>query len=241
MQSLNQLVVSGKVLYLGVSDTPAWVVSKANQCMFILSQNNKFSRTLSNVKDARDHALRGFSVYQGRWSAAVRDFERDIIPMCISEEMGLCPWGSLGGGNFKTETQRRRLVREGNPGRKMALPSTNDIAVSEVLEVIANRHETIITSVALAYVRQKFPYVVPIAGGRKVEHLRWNIDALKLELTDRDIEEIEAAYPFDIGFPMNFLFRDGIPKQAGPRELTLMNAAGHFDYVQGPAAIKPKK
>lgn len=62
MKSLNTLADQGKVLYLGVSDTPAWVVSKANQY-------------------ARDHGLRQFVVYQGRWSAASRDFERDIIPM----------------------------------------------------------------------------------------------------------------------------------------------------------------
>jgi aryl-alcohol dehydrogenase-like predicted oxidoreductase len=61
MRSLNALADQGKVLYLGVSDTPAWVVSKANQ-------------------HARDHGLRRFVVYQGRWSASNRDFERDIIP-----------------------------------------------------------------------------------------------------------------------------------------------------------------
>lgn len=71
MQSLNHLVVQGKVLYLGVSDTPAWVVSKANQY-------------------ARDHGLRQFCVYQGRWSAASRDFEREIIPMCRDEGVSVC-------------------------------------------------------------------------------------------------------------------------------------------------------
>ena len=46
--------------------------------------------------------MRQFVVYQGKWSAAERDFERDIIHMCESEGMGLAPWGALGGGNFKT-------------------------------------------------------------------------------------------------------------------------------------------
>jgi aryl-alcohol dehydrogenase-like predicted oxidoreductase len=68
-QSLNQLVLEGKVLYLAVSDTPAWVVSKFNQY-------------------ARDHGMRQFVLYQGRWSAAERDFEREIIPMCMDEGMG---------------------------------------------------------------------------------------------------------------------------------------------------------
>ncbi|MBZ5797355.1 aldo/keto reductase, partial [Burkholderia contaminans] len=95
MQSLNSLVVSGKVLYLGISDAPAWVVSKANEY-------------------ARNHGLRQFSVYQGLWSAANRDFERDIIPMCKDEGMALAPWGSLGSGKFKTEEQRKAEV-----GRKV--------------------------------------------------------------------------------------------------------------------------
>ena len=88
MQSLNTLVQQGKVLYLGISDTPAWIVSKANEY-------------------ARQNGMRQFSVYQGRWSAEQRDFERDIIPMCAAEGMGLCPWGALGGGKFKTDEQRK--------------------------------------------------------------------------------------------------------------------------------------
>ena len=100
MQSLNHLVQAGKVLYLGISDTPAWVVSKANQY-------------------ARDHGLRQFSVYQGRWSAADRDFERDIIPMCRDEGMALAPWGALGGGHFKDgrAAQERRGPQIWTPER----------------------------------------------------------------------------------------------------------------------------
>lgn len=123
MQSLNQLVVNGKVLYLGISDTPAWIVSKCNQY-------------------ARDHGLRQFSVYQGRWSAANRDFERDILPMARAEGMALAPWGALGGGNFKTEEQRNS-----GEGRKMRPASEKDIQISKALEKIANEKGTIITSV----------------------------------------------------------------------------------------------
>lgn len=183
-------------------------------------------------------------MYQGRWSAAVRDFEREILPMCQAEGMGLCPWGALGGGNFKTEAQRAEIERTGhNPGRKMAPPSDADIAVSRALERVAARHGdgVPITSVALAYVARKAPYVVPIVGGRKVEHLRGNIEALGLELSDEDVAEIEAAYPFDLGFPLNFLFRGQVPQQAGPEHVFLMNITGHYDYVEGPKAIRPKK
>jgi aryl-alcohol dehydrogenase-like predicted oxidoreductase len=86
MQSLNALVTEGRVLYLGISDAPAWIVSQANEY-------------------ARQNSLRQFSVYQGQWSAAQRDFERDIIPMCQHEGMALAPWGALGGGYFKVDIQ----------------------------------------------------------------------------------------------------------------------------------------
>ncbi|CAL5868445.1 uncharacterized protein PFLUO_LOCUS2670 [Penicillium psychrofluorescens] len=219
MTSLNLLVTSGKVLYLGVSDTPAWVVSRANQY-------------------ARDHGMRPFSVYQGQWNAAKRDFEREIIPMCASEGMGLCPWGAIGGGAFKTAAQREEIAKSGNPGRAVEASET-DLAVSKVLETVAARHNTIITSVALAYVMRKTPHVAPIVGGRKVEHLQGNIDALALELSDKDVEEIESAYNFEIGFPMNFLFR-GERKQAHPGNSLFMNAAARFDYTDLPVAIRSK-
>ncbi|GKT80107.1 norsolorinic acid reductase [Colletotrichum tofieldiae] len=214
MQSLNNLVITGKVLYLGISDTPAWIVSKANEY-------------------ARNHGLRQFSVYQGRWSAASRDFEREIIPMTKSEGMGLAPWGSLGGGAFKTEEQRKS-----QEGRKVQA-SEAQIKISQVLEKIAKNKNTIITSVALAYVMQKAPYVFPIVGGRTVDHLKQNIEALALNITDEDIQEIEGAVPFDMGFPHNFLWGDKVP--SNPGEVWLLNMAGSFDYVPEPKAIAPKE
>ncbi|KAM0432807.1 hypothetical protein ACHAPT_004509 [Fusarium lateritium] len=214
MQSLNQLIVSGKVLYLGISDTPAWVVSKANEY-------------------ARNHGLRQFSVYQGRWSAASRDFEREIIPMCRAEGMGIAPWGALGGGKFKTEEQRK--AQEGRKGEA----SQAEIKASQVLELIANRKNTLITSVALAYVMHKTPYVFPIVGGRKVDHLRGNIEALTLELTEEDINEIDSAVDFDPGFPHNFLHRPGGP--IGGQDVWLLKMGGTFDYVPHPKPISPVK
>jgi aryl-alcohol dehydrogenase-like predicted oxidoreductase len=214
MQSLNHLVQSGKVLYLGISDTPAWVVSKANQY-------------------ARDHGLRQFSVYQGRWSAANRDFERDIIPMARDEGMALAPWGSLGGGMFKTEEQRKAKVGRAVEADEKA------VKVSKALESVAARKNTIITSVALAYVMHKTPYVFPIVGGRTVDHLKQNIEALSLSLSDEDIQEIEKAWPFDIGFPNNFAYGDTMDKH--PSDVWLKSMAGTFDYVPLPKPITALK
>ncbi len=74
--------------------------------------------------------------------------------------------------------------------------------IAGVLEGIAKKKggETLITSIALAYVMHKAPYVFPIVGGRKVSHLKGNIDALSVKLTDEEINEIDRAEPFDIGY-----------------------------------------
>jgi aryl-alcohol dehydrogenase-like predicted oxidoreductase len=100
MLSLNRLVTAGKALYLGISDTPTWFVVMCDDY-------------------ARQHGLRPFSVYQGRWSAAERDFERDIIPMCIDQGMAPVPRGALGGGRFKLKSQ----PQQDGDGRKLT-PST---------------------------------------------------------------------------------------------------------------------
>jgi aryl-alcohol dehydrogenase-like predicted oxidoreductase len=98
MQSLDHLVKAGKVLYLGASDTPAWVVAKANQY-------------------ARDYGLRQFSVYQGLYNAANRDAEREILPMLRDEGMSFAPWAALGGGKFKTKEQVEAMEKAGDKGR----------------------------------------------------------------------------------------------------------------------------
>ena len=220
MHALHRTIVAGKVLYLGISDTPAWIVSKANQY-------------------ARDHGLTQFSVYQGHWSAAMRDFERDILPMCEAEGMALAPWGALGRGNFRTA---EAFEQEKKEGRQMGGPNDKVKAISGVLEKLANAKSTAVTSVALAYVMHKAPYVFPIVGGRKIEHLKSNIEALSIELTDEEIDEIDAAVPFDVGFPMNMLFGYGggsYNTRMGTGDIALLKNAVHLDTVGKVRPVKP--
>jgi aryl-alcohol dehydrogenase-like predicted oxidoreductase len=163
-----------------------------------------YSLAYAWTSDARNHGLRPFSVYQGRWSAADRDFEREILPMAAAEGMALCPWGALGGGKFTSEQKRRDADTGRDPN--FAKPSEKDVKISQKLESIASKKNTALTSIALAYIRAKYPYVYPIVGGRKIEHLKGNIEALGIELSDDEVEEIDSAVDFDVGFPMNFLF-----------------------------------
>jgi hypothetical protein len=69
-------------------------------------------------------------------------------------------------------------------------------------------------------------------GGRTLEHLKGNIEALSLKLSIEDIKEIEVAVPFDIGFPNNILFRPGLPDNRA--EVGLLSLGGTLDHVPEP-------
>lgn len=108
--------------------------------------------------DARDHALAQFVVYQGRWSIVDRDFERDIIPMCRDEKMGIAPWGALGGGLLKTEAQIKQMEASNEKGRDPSFyggMQQKHKDVVKVLEKIGNKFGVGVTAIALAYVMHK--------------------------------------------------------------------------------------
>jgi len=222
MKALNAMADAGKILYLGISDTPAWIVTKANAY-------------------ARQHGLRPFSVYQGRWSAADRDTEHEIIPMIQDEGMAMCPWGALGGGKFRTEEQWKALKEGKEEGRQMGGPSEQDLKVSKVLEKIAASKSSKMTSVALAYIIQKVPYVFPIVGGRTVEHLKDNIAALSLKLSKEDVALIDGAYGFSPIFPNNFIFGADFNLQMTAADVALTKWTTYLDVPKNKQAIEPRE
>ena len=187
MRGLNHLCQQGKVLYLGASDIPAWVVVKAN--MF-----------------ARSHGLTPFSVYQGRWNAAYRDIEAEIIPMCEDQGLAIVPWAALGGGQLISAQQRKEI--EGKEGTRPARysQSPSDKAVCDAIEKISTSRGCSFPSVALAYLFAQSTYVFPIVGVQTVEHVKAMPDALGIKLTEEEITAIQAAASFTPLFPTNFLF-----------------------------------
>ena len=189
-----------------------------------------------SVNELTSQGLRPFSVYQGRWSASERDFEREIIPMARTLGLALCPWGALGGGRYKTEEQIEELKKRGEKGRQPFQPPPDggeaDRRITKVLDKIAkSKGEGIgVTGIALAYVMHKAPDVHPIVGGRKIEHLKENIAALKVRLTEKEIKEIEkAGHEFKMGFPHNFLAggEHGTSHSGG---VAMLKRSGHYDF-----------
>ncbi|KIJ17783.1 hypothetical protein PAXINDRAFT_167758 [Paxillus involutus ATCC 200175] len=191
MNGLHVLVQQGKVLYLGISDTPAWIVSKCNEY-------------------ARGHGKTPFVIYQGAWNVMARDFERDIIPMARMEGMALAPWNVLASGKLRTDAEEERRRQTGEKGRTVSDPNWErtpaqremSLALEKVAKEVGTEH---ITAVAIAYLMQKTPYVFPIVGGRKVEHLEANLDALRITLTPEHVKYLESIIPFEPGFPHNFI------------------------------------
>ncbi|EKM50555.1 uncharacterized protein PHACADRAFT_213470 [Phanerochaete carnosa HHB-10118-sp] len=217
MNGLHNLVVQGKVLYLGVSDTPAWIVSKANT----------YARLTGKTP---------FVIYQGAWNIMQRDFERDILPMALHEGMALAPWNVLAAGKIRTDAEEQRRLESGEGGRTLFSDwkRTDDerkvcLALEKVAADIGAKN---ITSVAIAYLMQKAPYVFPIIGGRKVEHLYQNMEALDISLTPEQIKVLDDIVPFDKGFPFT-AFGDGSDYDR------IYKSAGHFDKWPVLQPIRP--
>ncbi|KAL3419599.1 aryl-alcohol dehydrogenase [Phlyctema vagabunda] len=218
MDSLHILVEQGKVLYLGISDTPAWIVSAANYY-------------------AKSHGKTPFSVYQGQWNVMARDFEREILPMARHFGMALAPWNVLGGGKFQTRKALEERKKSGEGLRSLLAEgqSEDEIKVSEALAKVAEEHDIeSVTAIALAYVLAKAPNVFPIVGGRKVEHLKDNIKGLEIRLSEKQIEFLESVVPFEPGFPSSFVGPD--VKLKG-KASGLLAASGQYAFVQSPKPI----
>ncbi|WWC92524.1 uncharacterized protein L201_007483 [Kwoniella dendrophila CBS 6074] len=213
MQSLNDIVKSGKVLYLGVSDTPAWIVSQANEY-------------------ARNHGLAQFVVYQGAWNLSQRDLERDIIPMARANGMGLAPWNTLGGGKFKTPEEIEERKKAGTL-RAGSEPTPIEVQAAKALKEVADElgGDVKLPNVALAWARQNYADCYPIIGGMSIDNLKSNIDALKIKLTAEQLEKLNKSVEFDIGFPYNFFGTDSHYAPEGKATAPLLTTAGHLTYT----------
>jgi aryl-alcohol dehydrogenase-like predicted oxidoreductase len=181
MRALDDLVRAGKVLYVGISDTPAWVVSQAN--------------TLAD--------LRGWSrfvAYQGDYSLASRAPERDILPMTQAMEMAYLPWGILEGGELtgKYNSSSEEPKRSKDTSERIK-------KIAAVLLELANETGHTPSQIAINWVRQKPYQMIPILGARTERQLKDNLGSLDFALTTEQIERLNEASPIDLGFPHSFL------------------------------------
>lgn len=188
MRALDDLVRAGKVLYIGISDTPAWVVSQAN----MLAE------------------LRGWTRFVGLqlpYGLDTRDAERDLLPMARALDLAVTPWGILSGGVLTG-----KYNRENSEPRRYDESGERERALAEVVMDVAAEIGRTPAQVAINWVRQQQSraLIIPIIGARTEAQLRENLACLEFSLEPEQLRRLDAASAIPPGFPHSFLASDHV-------------------------------
>ncbi|MGI8770213.1 MAG: aldo/keto reductase [Acidobacteriaceae bacterium] len=180
LEALDQVVRSGKALYIGASSMYAWQFLK----MLDFSRQNNLARFVS---------------MQNHYNLVYREEEREMIPLCLSEKIGLIPWSPLARG-FVTGS-RKRGEKEGNTVRARTdefahglYYKDSDFDVVDRVTEIARKRGVNNAQIALAWVLAKPGVSAPIVGASKLSHLEDAIQALQIKLTPEEMEALEKPY-----------------------------------------------
>ena len=191
LRGLDDLVRQGKVLYLGISDTPAWQVSR-----------------MQAIAD-----LRGWSPFvalQVEYSLAERTTERDLVPMAQEMGLGVIPWSPLAGGVLTGKYKRSDLTAEAsaNPaGTRHNVVLAHNMLTARNLDIadevgrIADELGKSPAQVALAWTLLNPAVTSPIIGARTVQQLEDNLGALEVQFDDDQRARLDAISAVDPGFP----------------------------------------
>ncbi len=207
MRGLDDLVRMGKVLYLGVSDTPAWVVSRAN--------------TLAELKD-----WTAFSALQVEYSLIQRTPERDLLPMAEALDLAVTPWAPLAGGalsgKYLNETAEGRIKPESE--------RRNDRSLRIAAEVVDIAKELGVTpsQVAINWTRQRHHPYIPIVGARTVEQIKDNLACLDFLLEEEHLNRLHEVSKVSMGFPHDFLMGENV------QNLVFSGTRGQIDNHRPP-------
>ena len=185
MRALDDAVRAGKVLYIGVSDTPAWVVSRAN--------------TLAE--------WRGWNplvAIQAPYSLVQRDIERELLPMAESTAMSVAAWSPLAGGVLSGKFTRPKTTPGASRVTAGAI-SERDLAIARTLQDVADDLDVTSSQVAIAWTMAGSPAVHPIVGARRLEQLVDNLGAVDCQLDAESLRRLDDASAISLGFPHDFI------------------------------------
>ncbi|MGH7126377.1 MAG: aldo/keto reductase [Stellaceae bacterium] len=176
--AFDDLVRSGKVLYVGATDMPCWQFAKS-------------------VYTARLRGLSAFVSMQNHYNLVWREDEREMIPFCQAEGIGLVPYSPLARGHLcglaRARDQRTERSRTDDlAGKWYGRPE--DAKVAETVEAVAAARGAEPAQVALAWVLNKLPDAAPIIGATRIEHLDAAIAALSLKLAPAEVTRLESGY-----------------------------------------------
>ena len=182
LRGLDDLVRAGKVHYVGISDTPAWVVSRAQAIA----------------------ELRGWSsfvAYQGAYNVVSRGIEADVLPMSRALGLSVLAFDLLGGGALTGKFNRPEGPGEPTRARQIDEPSR---AAAEVIMRVAEEVGRSPSQVAIHWVTRRAPNVIPIVGARRLSQLADNLGALDFELTPEQMDALTAIRPLPREYPHTF-------------------------------------
>jgi aryl-alcohol dehydrogenase-like predicted oxidoreductase len=193
MRGLDDLVRAGKVLYVGISDAPAWWIAQAN--------------TLAE--------LRGWSPFIGlqiEYSLIERTVERELVPMAKALNLGLTAWSPLAGGIL---TGKYHGHESSEPGRmssdmmKGFLPEKQraDRIVAAV-KAVSDQTGRSMAQVALAWLQYRPVPVIPIIGARRLSQLKDNLSSLEMSLSADQLKTLDEASRIELGFPYDLYSKE---------------------------------
>jgi aryl-alcohol dehydrogenase-like predicted oxidoreductase len=190
MRALDEQVRAGKILYTGISDTPAWLIARAN--------------TLAGW-----HEWTAFAGVQAPYSLLRRDIEREMLPMAESLGLAVAAWSPLADGILSGKFTGTSAARNGARIDPATLSQHQHAVAAAVQEVAAGLGATP-AQVAIAWTRARSPAIHPIIGARRLDQLLDNLGAADLELPAEAITRLDSVTELDLGFPATFI-RDTSP------------------------------
>jgi aryl-alcohol dehydrogenase-like predicted oxidoreductase len=177
MEALHDVVKAGKARYIGASSMYAWQFLKA-------------------LHVAEQHGWTRFVSMQNYLNLLYREEEREMLPLCQAERIGLIPWSPLARGRLTRDWEETTTRSEADEFAKKLYSVTEEAdrrVVERVAEVAAKR-DVPRAQVALAWVLQKGPVTAPIIGATKMHHLDDAVAALNIRLTPEEIVSLEEPY-----------------------------------------------
>jgi aryl-alcohol dehydrogenase-like predicted oxidoreductase len=193
MRGLDDLVRQGKVLYVGISDAPAWWIAQAN--------------TLAG--------LRGWSSFVGlqiEYSLIERTVERELIPMAKALNLGLTAWSPLARGVLTGKYHGHGSTEPGRMSSDMMkdfMPEQQRTdRIVAALNAVSDETGRSMAQVALAWHRYRPVPVIPIIGARKLSQLQDNLTSFELTLSADQIKKLDEASRIELGFPYEIYAKD---------------------------------
>jgi aryl-alcohol dehydrogenase-like predicted oxidoreductase len=178
MAALHDVVRAGKARYLGASSMYAWQFAKAQHI-------------------AHAAGWTPFSAMQNHYNLVYREEEREMIPLCLDQGIGVLPWSPLARGLLAGNRERggeQKTVRAGSDPLADAMYGDADFDVVDVVRTVAGERGVPPAQIALAWLLGKPAVIAPIVGATKLRHLDDAIAAVELTLDEEEVARLEAPY-----------------------------------------------